>query len=258
MPKNVANQMNLTGMAFSVILPRFLITFFHYTGRLFRIRKGTHLRPLTETGIILAAAVLTIFGTSTFFGRFNFKTEVVEVKIKGLDPRLEGLKIVQLSDMHLASYYHHKKRLEDVVGRVNSLKPDLIINTGDFVSYGWREFDSCDTILAKSQSRYGNIAILGNHDMGTYLPDSSEDEREANVTKIKELIAASGYRLLDNEHVFIDIRGAKLELDGVETAGRFPDMIHTEISRPTEGRDSADLRIILIHDPNQWRTDVCR
>ncbi len=158
--------------------------------------------------------------------------------------------------MHLASFYRHGKRLEDVIGIVNGLKPDLIINTGDFVSYGWREFDRCDTILAKSKSRFGNIAILGNHDMGTYLPGASETEKKANVSKMKELIAASGYRLLDNENIVMNINGAKVELAGVETAGRFPNMIHTEINQSITGTDSSDFRIILIHDPNQWKADI--
>lgn len=256
-PQNVVSHMNLALGISAVLIPRFIVIFLHYTGRLFRIRKGGHSRVMTKTGIILAVVVFTIVGMSTLFVRFNFKTEEVTVSIKGLDPRLEGLKIVQLSDMHLASFYHHNKRLENVILKVNSLQPDLIINTGDFVTYGWREFDRCDTILAKSKSRYGNIAILGNHDMGTYLPNSSDADRKVNVTKIKELIAASGYRLLDNEHIIMDINGAKVEIAGVETAGRFPKMIHTDIGRITDGNDSANFRIILIHDPNQWRTDVC-
>ena len=256
-PQNIVNHMNLVLVISAVLIPRFIMIFLHYAGRLFRIRKGGHSRVMTNTGIILAVVMFIIIGMSTLFGRFNFKTEEVTVRIKGLDPRLEGLRIVQLSDMHLASFYHYNKRLENVILKVNSLQPDLIINTGDFVTYGWREFDRCDTILAKSQSRYANIAILGNHDMGTYLPNSSDADRKVNVTKIKELIAASGYRLLDNEHIIMDIKGAKVELAGVETAGRFPKMIHTDISLASAGNDSADFRIILIHDPNQWRTDVC-
>jgi len=220
------------------------------------MRKGGHSKPITQAGILLGIIVFAIVGASALFGRFNFKTEEVIVRIDGLDPRLEGLKIVQLSDMHLASFYRHKRQLQKVIGKVNNLKPDLIINTGDFVSYGWKEFDRCDTILAKSESRFGSLAILGNHDMGTYLPVASDTDRIANVIRIKELVVSSGYRLLDNENIVLDINGAKVEFAGVETAGRFPNMIHTELDNSITGTDSADLSIILIHDPNQWRTDV--
>lgn len=255
-PQNVVSRMNLTLLICAVLIPRFIMTLFHFTGRLIRIRKKDHSRPLTRTGIMIGITVLAVVITSTLYGRFNFRTEKVTVNIEGLDPRLEGLKIVQLSDMHLASFYRHKRSLEKVIGKVNSLQPDLIINTGDFVSYGWREFGRFDTILAKSVSRYGNLAILGNHDMGTYLPDASEAERKSNILRMKELVTASGYRLLDNENIIIGIRGARIELAGVETAGRFPKMIHSEIDNSITGTDSAELSIILIHDPNQWKRDI--
>ena len=255
-PRNVVSRMDLTLLVCAVLIPRFILTFLHFTGRLLRIKKGGHSKPITRAGILLGIIVLAIVGASTLFGRFNFRTEEVTVKIEGLDPRLEGLKIVQLSDMHLASFYRHKRRLEKVIGKVNNLSPDLIINTGDFVSYGWREFDRCDTILAKSESRFGSLAILGNHDMGTYLPGLSDADRRANLARVKELIEASGYRLLDNENIVLDINGAGIEFAGVETAGRFPDMIHTEIDNSISGTDSADLSIILIHDPNQWKKDI--
>jgi hypothetical protein len=255
-PQYVVAKMNLTMLVCAILIPRFNLTFLHFTGRLLRIRKGGHSKPITRAGILLGIIVFSIVGASALFGRFNFRTEEVTVSIEGLDPRLEGLKIVQLSDMHLASFYQHKKQLEKVILKVNNLSPGLIINTGDFVSYGWREFDRCDTILAKSVSRLGSLAILGNHDMGTYLPEASDADRRANLIRMKELIEASGYSLLDNENIVLDINGAKVEIAGVETAGRFPNMIHTEIDSSITGSDSADLSIILIHDPNQWKTDV--
>src|SRR5674536_114580 len=75
-------------------------------------------------------------------------------------------------DMHLSTFYHHIKLFQRVMDEVNTYKPDLILNTGDFVSYGWREFESDDTILSKARSKYGNFAIIGNHDVGTYDPVS--------------------------------------------------------------------------------------
>ena len=44
-----------------------------------------------------------------------FKKEEVTIKIKGLNKDLDGLKIVQFSDMHLSSFYHHKAQLEKVM-----------------------------------------------------------------------------------------------------------------------------------------------
>ncbi|MCU0455475.1 MAG: metallophosphoesterase [Bacteroidales bacterium] len=255
-PRNVTLRLNLAWVMTGIIIPRFILTALHFTGRLFRIRKKGFSKLLTGTGIYLAALAVIVLASGSMIGRFRLRTEEVNIRIRDLDPRLEGLTIVHISDLHLASFHRHHRFLERVTSRINSLKPGLIINTGDFVSYGWREFERFDTTLAKARSEYGNLAVLGNHDMGTYIPDISEADRKANIENMKELIRASGYRLLDNESITININGADVDFTGVETAGRFPEMIHTDITEATRGTDSSGLEIILLHDPNQWRKEV--
>jgi predicted MPP superfamily phosphohydrolase len=255
-PENIRVHMMLTGMLCAVVFPRILLSFLHFTGKLFRLRKEGHSRWITTTGLIISFMILIIIASGSFIGRFNFKTEEVTVKIKGLNPGLNGLKIVQISDLHLSSFSKHLALLHEVMEKVTAYKPDIIVNTGDFINFGWREFDRCDTILVKAVSRYGNFAVLGNHDMGTYLPNSSEADKEANTLKMKELISASGYRVLNDEHTFININGAKIELIGLKTGGRHPVIIHGDLTKAMEGSDCADFKMLLCHDPNQWEEDV--
>jgi uncharacterized protein len=249
-------RMNLMGFITAVIVPRFVFCLLHFTGRLIKIRKKGYIRWLTDTGIIVSIFTLFVTGLGTFVGRFNFKTEEVTVRIKGLPAGLNGFKIVQLSDMHLAGFHKNMDRLGYAVEKVNELQPDLLINTGDFVSYGWREFGRCDTILLKLRSRFGNYAVLGNHDMGTYLPGSTEEERSANVEKMTGLIISSGHRLLIDESEIALINGTRVAFIGVTTSGRHPDIIHGDVMTAMLGADSADFKILLSHDPNQWEMDV--
>jgi hypothetical protein len=193
---------------------------------------------------------------STFYGRFNFKTEEVTIKIKGLNRDLDGLKIVQLSDLHLPCFYNHRKLLQKVMYDVNSMKPDLILNTGDFIDFGWREFERNDTILSKARSRFGNYAILGNHDVGTYDPFFTEADRENNILIMNNLIKASGYLVLNDEFKIVNIGRARIALIGIVTKGRHPHMIHGNLEKAISGLDSVDLKILLSHDPNQWAEDV--
>lgn len=255
-PENIRVHMMLTGMLCAVVFPRILLSFLHFTGRLFRLRKKGHSRWITTAGLIISFMIFIIIASGSFIGRFNFKTEEVTVKIKGLNPGLNGLKIVQISDLHLSSFNKHLDLLQDLMEKVTVYKPDIIVNTGDFINYGWREFDRCDTILTKAVSRYGNFAVLGNHDMGTYFPNSSEADKEAITLKMNELISASGYRVLNEEHTFININGVKVELIGVRTSGKHPVIIHGNLTKAMEGSDSADFKIFLCHDPNQWGEDV--
>ena len=255
-PRNIWMHLNLTGMIVAVATPRLLTCLFHSIGRFFRIRKGGYLRWLTRTGLILSIFIFSVIALGTFFGKFNFKTEEITIKIKGMDEGLDSLRIVQISDLHLATYFRHNNQLRKVIDEVNSFHADLLINTGDFISYGWREFDRFDPILSKAKSRYGNFAILGNHDMGTYYPGASAEERKAIALKVNELATLSGYKMLNDEHTILKIEDVSIALSGVQTSGRHPDIIHGDLGKATEGLDSADLKILLCHDPNQWKEDV--
>ncbi|MCX6328573.1 MAG: metallophosphoesterase [Bacteroidia bacterium] len=255
-PENVWNHLCLTGMICAVVLPRFLLSLFHYTGKLIRIRKTGPTKWLTRTGMVISFVIFSVVTLGTLFGKFNFKTENISIRINGLDPRLNGLKIVQLSDMHLSGFYHHSEKMQKVIDKVNSYQPDLIFNTGDFISYGWREFDSFDTILVKARSKFGNYAITGNHDLGTYMPNSNLSEKESNTLIINELITKSGYRPLNDDHIVTDINGVKVELIGVTTGGRYPRIIHSDLKKAMAGIDTAGFKILLCHDPNQWEEDV--
>jgi len=255
-PQQVWLLMSLTGMIVAVVVPRVIIIICHFTGVYINRNSGDHLRGLTNTGIVTAAVIFTIITTATLHGRFNLKTEEVTIKIKGLNSDLDGLRIVQLSDMHLAGFHHHREVLEKIISTVNALKPDLILNTGDFVTFGWREFGRNDTILAKAKSDYGNFAILGNHDFGTYHPYFTEADRDNNVSVLNNLVKASGYIVLNDENAEVRIGNARLALIGITTKGRHPDIIHGDLTKAVTGTDSADLKILLSHDPNHWEEKV--
>ena len=255
-PGHIWLMMNLTGTFCAVLVPRIILDLLHFTGKLIRIRKKGHIRSLTNAGLIIWISIFTIVILGTTVGRFNFKTEHITVKVPGLNKNLEGLTIVQLSDMHLPAFHRNKEELIKVINRVNSYKPDILINSGDFVNYGWREFDGMDTILSKAKSRLGNFAVIGNHDIGTYDPDLDQTGRDSNLIIINKLVKASGYKVLNDEDTIINAGGAKIAIIGVITRGRHPHMIHGDLGKARSGSDSADFRILISHDPNHWAESV--
>lgn len=255
-PAHIWMQMALYGSLSAITFPRFILIIFHFSGKLIRLKTGGHIQWMTNTGLMAMTVIFLIITLGTLRGRFNFKTENITIAVKDLHKDLEGLKIVQLSDMHLATFNHHKAKLQMVIEKVNGFKPDLILNTGDFVTFGWREFDGNDTILNKAISKYGNYAVQGNHDFGIYHPDFTEADRKNNVLIVKNLIRKSGYQLLNDEFSKIKIGDASVALIGIQTSGRHPDIIHGDIQESIEGLDSADIKILLSHDPNHWEEAV--
>jgi len=255
-PGHIWIMMSLAGMICAVVLPRILLLIFHFSGRLLRRKSGGHSRTLTNTGLVLFVIILAVLGTATLHGRFNFKTENFSVKIKGLKPELNGLKIVQISDLHLSSFYHHKELLRNAMNQIKAMNPDMVINTGDFVTIGWRESIGFDSILRIPKGRYGNFAVMGNHDFGTYDPFFTEADKNNNVLLMNRFIESSGYTLLNDESKVINVGDARIAMIGIMTKGSFPKMIPGDLQKASLGTDSADLRILLSHDPNQWSEEV--
>ena len=255
-PAHLWVLLNFGGIICGVVIPRIIFIFFHFLGVFANRKRGVHKRSLTNAGLIFAVLIFLVVLEGTLVGRFNFRTERVTVKIKGLSHDLEGLKIVQISDLHLSSFYHNKATLAGVMDKINKEHPDILINTGDFVTYGWREFDSFDTILRAGVSKYGNFAIMGNHDFGSYDPFYTEADRNDNVLLMHKKIISSGYRLLNDEFSMLRIGNARIAMIGVTTRGSFTKIKHGDLTRAISGIDSADLKILLAHDPNQWDKDV--
>ena len=255
-PAHITAIMNQMGLVCGIIFPRIVLIVLHYLGKLLKLRKGGYIPWLTRTGFIIATLISFAVASATFHGRYNLKKENVVLRINELSPGLDGFKIVQISDLHLSSFYKHDSFLKEIVDTINACRPDIIINTGDFITFGWREFNSFDTILSKEKSRYGNFAVLGNHDMGTYFPGATEADMQAIINKVDTMMTASGYRVLNNESVMLDIRGSKLEITGIRTSGRHFQITESDPLKALLPNDTADFKILLSHDPNQWDRDV--
>lgn len=249
--EGITSRMNLNLIIAAFILSRTMLIILHYAGRLIRIFRGGYVKSLSATGIILYAMIITLMMYGHFM-RFRFTIEEVEIEVAGLHKDLDGLRIVHISDLHLGSFHGNYDKLLRMARLINDLYPDLIIDTGDFITLGHREFGNTDTILLTMTARYGKYAVLGNHDIGTYLRNADIQAIAETISKVSELIRRSGYILLENATEVIGIGEATLALTGSETRGKHPVIVHPDIADAVTGSEDADLRILLTHDPNHW------
>lgn len=126
------------------------------------ISRRTFLRT---TGAALGAVALT--------GAYSWQVEPYWLDIvrrplpmPHLPPALEGATLVQLSDIHVG------KRVDDdyvrsVFDRVSALSPDIVVYTGDFVSYHKEIFDQLGAVYARApHGRLATLGSFGNHDYG--------------------------------------------------------------------------------------------
>ncbi|MFD9099830.1 metallophosphoesterase [Streptomyces virginiae] len=161
----------------------------------------------------------------------------VPVTLSKVNPRLSGLRIAVVSDIHLGPLLG-RAHTERIVRMVNGLQADLVTIVGDLADGTASQLGPAARPLKALESRYGNFFVTGNHE---YLYDGVEDwlDEMRNV----------GVRPLVNERVEILHNGAHLDLAGVEDLageefGRGPDL-----GRALGGRDLSRPVVLLAHQP---------
>jgi len=250
-------RMLFMGFLVSLIwIPRILVIGFSNAGFYLRKFSAKGARLVNNSGIALSVILICLVLWGSFIGRFNFDYKEIEIEYNNLPPELEGFKIVQLSDMHLSSFHRHNKKLRSVIDRISSLDADIVVNTGDFVSFAWNEMDPFTEIISGTKSKYGNFAIPGNHDAGIYHPYYNETERLNNVLKMDKLISDAGYIQIKDSSLIINIDSLKLRIAGLITRGRVPDIIFGDLEAALDKGEDADFTILLSHDPNHWYREL--
>jgi predicted MPP superfamily phosphohydrolase len=218
------------------------------------IEKVFHrkLRGLIIANLVISGALLLLLTDSYLRQRFDLRVVRQEITISNLDSRLDGLKIVLISDLHLCSWQGHYNRLAGVISSINAEKPDLLFNVGDFINFGWQEFGGCDTILRKARTVSGAFAVLGNHDDGTYYPHYDETYGQECAAMLSGKISASGYTLLSDTTVVINHNGAEIAISGIVTHGHHLNMYYGDFDKAFDLIPDSVFSLMLVHDPAAW------
>jgi len=157
------------------------------------------------------------------------RVEEVSFSLPDLDPSHDGLRVAQLSDLHVGTRTP-PERIAAAIALANRLGPDLVVLTGDYLSRG-RE-----TVALLKEQLGGltapTVAVLGNHD---HWVDSAGTSRA---------LRGLGYDVLRNQHTQLTLRGAPLSVVGVD------DLLtgHADPERALAGVP-AGSRLVLAHGP---------
>jgi len=168
-----------------------------------------------------------------------FEPNDVEVNhIKLYLPRLDrlfyGYRIVQISDIHIGTWINYK-RLTGIIDIVNQHQPDLIVLTGDFVTFEPLRFaDELTSCLSKLAPHDAALAVLGNHDHWT----------DADV--VREVLKDSNILDLSNKFFTINRGDEKLHIAGVDVSIEELDRLDLVLDQlPPDG-----AAILLAHEPD--------
>lgn len=166
----------------------------------------------------------------------SLSLEHVEIYLERLPPKLDGFKIVQLSDTHhspLTSLDHIKR----AVKVANRLKPDIFLLTGDYVSHHREFIAPVAEVLGKLKAKHGVHACLGNHDHWT------------DADLVTHLFRGEGINVLINEGFRLETKRGSFWLAGVDDymAGK------TDLPASLRGSFPDEMKLLLAHNPVIFR-----
>jgi uncharacterized protein len=163
--------------------------------------------PFTRRKIL--AGILSSIPLSYSYGRWHERHHpqviALDMPVPDLPPELDGLRVVQLSDLHLGEM-NGTELMQRVVQKVQTLSPDLMLLTGDFVTESADYAAPLAEILKQVQPTLGSYASLGNHDVWT------------SARKVSTAFRQAGIPMLVNQALDLQHRGKKLLIGGLDSA----------------------------------------
>ncbi len=281
--KNVVFRYYLLAVIFVIYLPKLLVCIFllvEDTIRLFRwifIRLKTLLvanvkkegvpvseskisrsKFISQTAAVAGAIPMVMLSKGIFKGAYDYQVRNVPLYLKNLPSAFEGLKVLQLSDIHTGSLFD-KDSVHKGIQLALAQKADVIFFTGDFVNNETSEAYELMDHFAEIKAPMGVYSILGNHDYGDYI---SWDSAEAKLKNLEDLVTVHkdmGWNLMRNTHVILEKSGQQIGLVGVENwgdRGRFQKF--GNIDKARIGMPDVPVQLLLSHDPSHFDSIVSK
>ncbi len=197
-------------------------------------------RSFLKRSIGSLLALIGIGGGTYYYAR-DIEPRMLQVQnVKIMDASIPAsfndFKVVQFSDTHIGFHYS-VEQLQKLVNRINEIKPDLIVFTGDLVDephlYTWN--NDLINVLQSLEAPRGKFWIYGNHDHGGY-----------GTEKVRDVMDASGFTLLQNEHSVIEQNNERIILSGIDDV-----MLGSPNLRQALENVNPDLfTLLLAHEPD--------
>jgi predicted MPP superfamily phosphohydrolase len=190
---------------------------------------------LQTTGLISIGAPLILTGYGALKTSRDYKIVKVPILLSRLPSGLNGLTIAHISDIHSGPYMEEAEMMK-IRELIDSLHPQIVVATGDFVDTRAHEIQPVARIFSRTKNEYGIYGCMGNHDLFD------------DYSIISRALKESGIRMLENGNQILKINGEELNLIGV--ADRAAEEEFTGWRSALQGVDPDAFRIVLAHRPS--------
>ncbi|MEZ4599886.1 MAG: metallophosphoesterase [Syntrophotaleaceae bacterium] len=183
--------------------------------------------PAFSCLLLLVVPAAGIYG---FFEATDLRVEKVVIHTEKLPASAEPLRVAQVSDVHLG-LIHREETLAPIITRLQELKPDLLVSTGDMVDAQMDHLDGLHDLWLRIDPPLGKFAVTGNH------------EYYAGLDQAIAFKEKSGFRVLRGNAITI---GNRLTLAGIDDPTGKSAADEIEVLKKA---DSSLFTILLKHRP---------
>ena len=189
--------------------------------------------------LAVAAATLLLLGLAGYAGSRWLVVRRLDVRFDDLPAGLEGMRIAQLSDLHVGPHTS-RRHLARIAAAVRDAQPDLIAITGDQVDDYARDVEPFADAFRGLSAPLGIFAIPGNHDIYAGWP------------AVHRGLEAMGITVLVNRAVALERNGARFWVAGTGDPAARRGAVAPDIERTLAGIPPEGFTIALAHNPALW------
>ncbi|PAV28777.1 metallophosphoesterase [Virgibacillus profundi] len=161
---------------------------------------------------------------------------------KKITSKFNNFKIIQFSDTHIGFHYS-LKQFKKLIDKINAMKPDLIVFTGDLVdepnNYNWS--NDLIKLLHSLEATHGKYWIYGNHDHGGY-----------GTNIVKDVMEQADFKLLKNSHTVIEVENEQIIFAGIDDVM----LGNPDLNMALQHANPDLFTVLLAHEPDFADTAV--
>ena len=243
-------------LVFFNLVPKTILSFVTIVSGIISLINKHVGQIIFTSGLIIVLGVMLTMAYSVLVDKKQIRVEEISLSFDSLPEQLDGLVVVQLSDIHLGSLSGDKAIVRKTCKIIEKLKPDLLLFTGDMVNNFSPETEGYVGYFNEMKAVYGKLAITGNHDYGDYYQWKSPKERAENLAATRDSIRKMGFDLLLNENRRIAVGDTALYVVGVENWGHPPFPQYAQLDEATKGIPPGAFSVLMSHDPAHWQAQV--